>query len=167
MEPEKIALLLEEFPYEKAIVFIEEGITNGFKKQAQHICDSRGTQLVLMNDGNREKEIKELKTNAYDFVYHHRFNPCLGHQVAIDCSGEIKPCLWMDKPLGTVGCDNLKYLIISGTFDEYWGLTKDKILVCKDCESRYACNDCRVVANNASENGVNNGKPTYCSYNPY
>jgi hypothetical protein len=167
MESEKIALILEEFSYEKAIVFIEEGITDDFKNKAQHICDSRDTQLVINNDGNRENEIKELKINAYDFVYHHRFNPCLGQQVAIDCGGEIKPCLWINISLGTVGCDNLKDIIISGIFDEYWGLTKDKILVCKDCESRYACNDCRVAANNIAGNEWNDGKPAYCSYDPY
>ena len=166
-EPGKITLLLEEFLYEKAILFIEEGITNGFKKQAQQICDSRSTHLVFMKDGNREKEIKELTVKAYDFYYRQFFNPCLGQQVAIDCGGEIKPCLWMDKTLGTIGCDSIKNLIISGTFDKYWGLTKDRITVCKDCEARYACGDCRVSTPQGTGNGLDDNKPAFCTYDPY
>jgi hypothetical protein len=167
LEPGKMTLLLEEFPYKKAILFVEEGITNGFKKQAQQTCDSRGAQLLFMKGGNREQEIKELKVKAYDFYYHQRFNPCLGRQVAVDCGGEIKPCLWMDEPVGTVGCDNLKNLIISGAFDKYWCLTKDYISVCKDCEKRYACSDCRIGAKPGTGNELNDGKPAFCSYDPY
>lgn len=40
---------------------------------------------------------------------------------------------------------------------------KDKITVCKECEYRYACSDCRP--DNFSENDKD--KPWNCTYNPY
>ena len=42
-------------------------------------------------------------------------------------------------------------------------LTKDEILICKDCEFRYACFDCR---SNSIEDDFF-AKPWYCTYDPY
>ena len=42
-------------------------------------------------------------------------------------------------------------------------LSKDHINVCKDCEYRYACFDCRPDSNGADKYA----KPWYCTYDPY
>ena len=42
-------------------------------------------------------------------------------------------------------------------------MTKDHINVCKDCEFRYCCHDCRP---DSLSNDVY-AKPWYCTYNPY
>jgi len=47
---------------------------------------------------------------------------------------------------------------------EFIRLSKDHIEVCKDCEYRYACFDCRVKTNDA-ENLY--AKSSDCFYNPY
>lgn len=46
-------------------------------------------------------------------------------------------------------------------FRSYWFITKDKIKVCKDCEYRYVCNDCRAFVKHKFD------KPKKCNYDPY
>jgi MoaA/NifB/PqqE/SkfB family radical SAM enzyme len=165
-EPEKISFLLEELHYQKAVLFVQEGTNPGLEIGARQICNAQGRDLVFLANGKRKREIEELQVSAYDFFYRQYFNPCLGHQAAIDCGGEIKPCLWWTKPLGFIRQDNLKNLILSGAFDEHWERTKDCIAVCKDCERRFACNDCRVSFILVEESEHCDGKPAFCNYNP-
>ncbi len=47
--------------------------------------------------------------------------------------------------------------------DDLRFLSKDKIDVCKDCEYRYSCSDCRPDSNGK---GIHE-KPWYCTYDPY
>ena len=114
---------------------------------------------------NVRKNPKELKVTIFNFFYNRNYNPCLGHQAAVDTGGEIKSCLWSDDVLGNIIDQNLKDLIISGAFDKYWELAKSKIDFCKDCELRFACGDCRVLA--LSRSGHISAKPPYCNYNPH
>ncbi|MCP4158097.1 MAG: radical SAM protein, partial [bacterium] len=67
--------------------------------------------------------------------------------------------------LGDIGKDNLKDLIIAGAFDEYWELSKEKITGCKECELRFACDDCRVLAFQGTDSLE--AKPPFCNYNPH
>jgi radical SAM protein with 4Fe4S-binding SPASM domain len=75
--------------------------------------------------------------------------------------------LWSKIVPGKIGQDKILDMIISGSFDEYWTLTKDKIEVCKDCELRYACPDCRESNTYTGKGNFNSGKPLYCNYDPY
>lgn len=54
-------------------------------------------------------------------------------------------------------------------FKKYWNLTKDQIEVCKDCEFRYICTDCRAYTERSHTNkeGLDISKPLKCGYNPY
>lgn len=110
-------------------------------------------------------ELTEIKVEIFNFFYSKIYNPCLGHKIAIDTEGEIKPCLWFEEILGNVRKDNIKDMIICGSFDKYWNINKNDIETCKDCELRQSCNDCRVFAIN--RNGNFTAKPGYCTYNPY
>ena len=49
-------------------------------------------------------------------------------------------------------------------FKKYWNINKDQIDVCKDCEFRYVCTDCRAYTENPT---VNFSKPLKCGYDPY
>lgn len=114
---------------------------------------------------NNKMNIGELQVDIHNFFYSRQFNPCLGHQVAIDIGGEIRPCLWSSIELGHIARHNLKDLIIAGTFDKYWTLSKDEIEVCKDCECRYNCLDCRVFGEETET--MSTAKPLFCDYDPY
>lgn len=109
-------------------------------------------------------DLEKLNTQVQAFFYHHDFNPCLGHQVAIDTNGEIKPCLWWPISLGNIIQDNIIDLIISGKFDRFWEISKDDIDDCKSCEYRYNCMDCRL--DSSSRDLGHTKKPYFCHYNP-
>jgi radical SAM protein with 4Fe4S-binding SPASM domain len=163
-EPGKIEFILNEFPFEEIVIFVEEGINPKKQEQYKKICEHREKKKFILSDG--KKNLKELKVDIYEFFYNQHFNPCLGHQIAVDCQGDLKPCLWSKIVPGKIGQDKILDMIISGSFDEYWTLTKDKIEVCKDCELRYACPDCRESSKYNSKGNFNTGKPLYCNYDP-
>lgn len=89
-----------------------------------------------------------------------QYNSCLYKKVSIDRYGNVKNCPFMDKSYDvSLG---IKTIVESQEFQKYWHLKKDFIAVCKDCEYRYNCLDCRAFTQ-----GDNDGKPARCKYNPY
>ncbi|GIV28548.1 MAG: hypothetical protein KatS3mg027_2362 [Bacteroidia bacterium] len=50
------------------------------------------------------------------------------------------------------------------SFQKYWHIKKDEITVCKDCEFRHICTDCRAYLENPDDLY---SKPLKCDYNPY
>jgi len=95
-----------------------------------------------------------------------KFNNCLNKKIAIDINGYIKNCPYHSKNYTHIDeIDSLKDFIANNTqFRSLWNITKDQIEVCKDCEFRYICQDCRVFTKE-SENLYS--KPKHCKYNPY
>jgi len=71
-----------------------------------------------------------------------------------------------DISLGNVLKNRLKSIIDSQTTKNIMRLNKDCVEVCKDCEYRYCCFDCRPKAKNGS-NGNLYAKPPNCHYDPY
>lgn len=98
------------------------------------------------------------------------FNSCLNNKISIDKDGFIKNCLSMSQSFGNIN-DNvpLESAIDHPKFKQYWRLTKDSIDVCKDCEFRYICTDCRAYTDQTSVNndGLDVSKPLKCGYDPY
>ncbi len=127
------------------------------------MCKTRG--IVLEIPGDIKGDITARRVQLNHFFYSRQFNPCWGHQVAIDANGDIKPCLWSADILGNIRSGDLKKMILGCKFDTYWEATKDSINICKDCEMRYACSDCRVSASTDGEN--RNAKPSFCDYYPF
>jgi len=48
-------------------------------------------------------------------------------------------------------------------FKKYWDITKDDISVCKSCEFRYVCTDCRAFVETPDDLY---SEPLKCGYNP-
>jgi len=162
-DPEKIIHILEKFPYKIAELFVAQGLDEAFAGRCRDICRARGVDFSLLENGRHAD--RDLQVDVFDFFYRQSFNPCLGHQVAVDCGGEIKPCLWSPTVLGKIGRERVADLIMKGTFDPFWELTKDKIEVCKECELRYACPDCRHTQPAGQDKQPM--KPAFCRYDPY
>lgn len=98
------------------------------------------------------------------FEMNHWYNSCWNSKLAITSNGDVIPCIFeRDNIVGNIReCD---FQTILKNIDKIWSITKDKIDVCKDCEFRYACHDCRPIAK-----GINNSlyaKYPRCCYNPY
>lgn len=105
--------------------------------------------------------------SVYDFHYVRQYNPCWGHHLALMADGSLTPCVFSRGiSVGNLKTESIESLIADNRIEEYWALSKDKIHVCRDCELRYACSDCRPLAN-ALGHGNIYAKTSGCSYDPY
>ncbi|WP_299122159.1 grasp-with-spasm system SPASM domain peptide maturase [uncultured Winogradskyella sp.] len=91
-------------------------------------------------------------------------NSCLNHKVGIDVDGNIKNCPSMKKSFGNVLSQTLEECLNKKTFKKYWKVKKDNINICKDCEFRHICTDCRAFIEDPNDIY---SKPLKCGYNPY
>jgi SPASM domain peptide maturase of grasp-with-spasm system len=93
------------------------------------------------------------------------YNVCLNRKICIDENGDIKSCPMSDMRFGNILSDriNFKKLISSTNFNFFTKIKKDDIEICKVCEFRYACPDCRICRHNLS----NTSAPAKCQYNPF
>jgi SPASM domain peptide maturase of grasp-with-spasm system len=93
---------------------------------------------------------------------HH--NNCLNRKIAVDKKGIIKNCPSMQRGFGHISNTSLAEALHTDGFKDKWNITKDEVEVCRDCEFRYICTDCRVYSEPAPGQL---GKPSKCTYNPY
>lgn len=97
-------------------------------------------------------------------------HPCLLGKITITDNGDVLPCIFSRSfVVGNIQETTLKEVVSGQKLETIWKNTKDNVLVCRDCEYRYACFDCRPLSE-----GVNQGKGEYltapyprCTYNPY
>ena len=97
-------------------------------------------------------------------------HPCLLGKVTITDNGDVLPCIFSrNLAVGNVRKTTLREIVTGQKLETIWRSTKDNVLVCQDCEYRYACFDCRPLSE-----GINQGRGGYlsapyprCTYNPY
>ncbi len=102
--------------------------------------------------------------NIQTFTESQKHNTCLNRKISIDVNGEIKNCPSMTKSYGNIRDTTLKEAIEKPGFKGMWFIHKDQIDVCKDCEFRHICTDCRAYIQ--APNNIYS-KPAKCSYDPY
>lgn len=103
---------------------------------------------------------------SYIHAQHH--HPCLAGKIAVTATGDVFPCIFARNQL----CGNILHQplseILSGLpLTKCWHTTKDCIAKCKDCEYRYACFDCRPLAQGSNPEKDWLACPQNCFYNPY
>ena len=102
--------------------------------------------------------------NTSLFTENHNVNTCLYGKLFIDEKGNIKPCHSIDIPLGSIFDININQLLENKTLRNLWHIDKKSISVCKVCEYRYMCTDCRAFLENPQDLY---SKPLKCGYDPY
>lgn len=119
----------------------------------------------IINEKNCGMINKEyFYSNIKLFSESQHFNTCLNRKLSIDKHGNIKNCPSMLDNYGNIKNTSLLEAVSHPTFKKYWNITKDQIEVCKDCEFRHVCTDCRAYIEDP-ENIYS--KPLKCGYNPY
>lgn len=93
-----------------------------------------------------------------------QWNTCLNRKIAVDAKGEIKNCPSLQRSFGNIAVSSLHSALAHHEFPELWAINKDQIEICRDCEFRYICTDCRAYLSDR-ENLYS--KPSKCSYDPY
>lgn len=107
-------------------------------------------------------ELYSYSVSFFSESQHH--NTCLNRKISIDTEGNIKNCPSMTESFGNIRDTTLKQAIEKPGFKKYWNITKDQIAICKDCEFRHICTDCRAYLENPEDDY---SKPLKCGYNPY
>ena len=92
------------------------------------------------------------------------YNSCLNKKISLDFDGLIKICPSMKTHFGSIRDVRLIDIVQSDDFNKWGKITKDQIEICKFCEFRYMCTDCRAFIQN--EQNVYS-KPAKCKYDPY
>jgi SPASM domain peptide maturase of grasp-with-spasm system len=103
-------------------------------------------------------------TNLKHFTESQHHNTCLNRKISIDVEGNIKNCPSMAQSFGNIRDTTLQEALEHPDFKKYWNVKKDEIAVCKDCEFRHICTDCRAYLENPEDMY---SKPLKCGYNPY
>jgi SPASM domain peptide maturase of grasp-with-spasm system len=109
-------------------------------------------------------DIKYFNTNMPKVLESLNHNSCLHKKISIDINGNIKNCPSMPQSFGNIKDTTLEQALEHPDFKKYWNITKDQIEVCKDCEFRHICTDCRAYTEDP-ENMLS--KPLKCGYSPY
>ncbi|HYH82149.1 MAG TPA: grasp-with-spasm system SPASM domain peptide maturase [Longimicrobium sp.] len=98
------------------------------------------------------------------FTEAQKHNTCLNRKVSVDAAGEIRNCPALPASYGNARDTSLHAVVARRDFRALWEVNKDQIEVCKDCEFRYICTDCRAFVEDAT---APYSKPSRCGYDPY
>ena len=119
--------------------------------------------LVIQSDSQAIRPNFKLISRR-DFVKNISGNSCWQGKINITCDGFISPCIMGNKYIDysyNVKQNSLRQIMGEYVKKEFWNLSMDCIEICKDCEYRYACSDCRPICEGK------NKKTGKCKYNPY
>lgn len=122
---------------------------------------------VALDWGVRKRKSKpNFSSSGKLFLKMKRWNSCLAGKIAITSSGGVLPCIFSRNHIvGNVLEQSIEDIVRGDKLQNIWGLTRDGINKCKDCEFRYACKDCRPLAE--SYTGCLTGCSPNCNYDPY
>ena len=144
-------------PVNKTIAFSE----------SKNIIYSTETINTKISCGIIDYNYFTLNKNLFLESLHH--NSCLHKKIAIDLDGNIKNCPSMPQSFGNIKDTTIEEALNHKDFKKYWNINKDQIEICKDCEFRYICTDCRAYTERTHTNkdGLDVSKPLKCGYDPY
>lgn len=174
-------------PYSKKIDFekISNWVLQNKKIKSLIIYNSHKNQIIQKENFGFGIIIalkQSIKDRTYCGVIHNNYfnimiesftesqqhNTCLNRKMAIDKDGYIRNCPSMPQHFGNIKDTTLEEVLNNPDFKKYWNVTKDMIAVCKDCEFRHICTDCRAYTERTHfENDIDLSKPLKCGYNPY
>lgn len=92
------------------------------------------------------------------------YNSCLNKKLSVDIEGNIKNCPSLAEKYGNLKNITLVDVLNQKKFKKKWSITKDQIEVCKVCEFRYICTDCRAYIEQPDNLY---SKPLKCGYDPF
>jgi len=119
---------------------------------------------LISRDQCGQMGAKYFTTSINHVIESHNFNSCLNKKISIDEDGFIKNCPSLNQNFGNAEETSLIEALEKKGFKAIWTTGKEKIEVCKDCEFRHICTDCRAYVQNPT---IDFSKPIKCGYDPY
>ncbi len=129
----------------------------------------RGDDLDLLPSKYSKPPIRPpFYTDMQSFLMNQVYNTCLMGKIAITSNGDVIPCIFArDQVAGNILNQPLKDILASKSLQSCWCTTKDAVEKCKDCEYRYACGDCRPLAQGSDPDKRWDAPSPQCDYDPY
>ncbi|MEZ2443423.1 grasp-with-spasm system SPASM domain peptide maturase [Chitinophaga sp. RCC_12] len=103
-------------------------------------------------------------SNMELFTESQHHNTCLNRKLSIDLNGYIRNCPSLPDNFGHITNTPLPEVLDNQAFHRYGKIRKDEIAVCKDCEFRHVCTDCRAYVEDPQDIY---SRPLKCGYDPY
>jgi radical SAM protein with 4Fe4S-binding SPASM domain len=125
-----------------------------------------GQNKYLVKDSKIQLNKPNFKANRTKFNESKYRNTCWNGKCVISTNGDVYPCEFERNILyGNIRENSLNNIIQNDIVEKCWYFSFDKVEGCRDCEFRFACQDCRPLA--YAENGNLSQKNPRCKYNPY
>jgi len=105
-----------------------------------------------------------FNTTLDSIMLSNSYNSCLYKKISIDINGNIKNCPSISNSYGNIKDTTIEEALNKPDFKKYWNINKNQIDICKDCEYRHICTDCRAYLDNPQNIY---SKPLKCGYDPY
>lgn len=116
----------------------------------------------IINSGSCGKiSPKYFFSDINTFALNKNANSCLFGKISLDSNGIVKNCPSLQKEYGNIKNVSISKIVDLPEYNKITRINRDQIKICKDCEFRYICSDCRAFLNDIYE------KPYKCKYNPY
>lgn len=161
----EIDSILEQNPRIHSIVLFSSPFNRNYNPMREKMGYLMYVKKNILNEkhcGIINQEYFYSNINLFSESHHH--NTCLNRKISIDKNGNIKNCPSMLKSFGNIKENTLKEALEHKEFKKFWNINKDLIKVCKDCEFRHICTDCRAYIEDPEDKL---SKPLKCGYNPY
>ncbi len=127
-----------------------------------HLQMCKSGSLIHIKEEPYKQFVISININTIKDSIH--VNSCLYKKISVDAKGNIKNCPSSSKILGNIKNESKLQAVDNPSLKELWLINKSLINVCKDCEFRLICIDCRVNIQNPADIY---SKPKSCNYDPY
>ncbi|MBI1863908.1 radical SAM protein [Candidatus Woesebacteria bacterium] len=136
----------------------------------------RGDNLSIRPDPEKTVEYgymtkPNFTANKNTIAHYSKGHSCLAGKITLTDSGDILPCIFSRNHIigNVLKVASLESILLSEAMQQVWNTTKDSVLVCRDCEYRYVCFDCRPLSEAAASGNSDYMHAPYprCTHNPY
>ncbi len=123
------------------------------------------TKTDVINSVKRTQPVfSKISKEKFDNAFY--CNTCWNGKLVVCEDGTVLPCVFARNiSLGNIRNKQISDIIFSKETSKCWGLSFDHIKDCCNCEFRFACKDCRPLAEAANEYYAKNPRCTYNVYN--
>ena len=165
-----IALVTEDVLYDTLIsanpiigniIIHSSPIDKYFDGESKYFNIKFSNKKLLSSDCCGNISACDFNINLKMFTESLKYNTCLNKKLSIDVYGNIKNCPSLKESFGNHKNIDFKNVVFKEEYQKFWLINKDQIKICKDCEFRYMCTDCRAFLTNEYD------KPLKCSYDPF
>ena len=131
-------------------------------------CGNQSTHIPLV-----QEVIDSVKRNRPSFskITKEKFdaacfrNTCWNGKIVICEDGNVLPCVFARNiSLGNIKNNTIDKIILAEETQKCWNMTFDNVEGCSNCEFRFACKDCRPLAEASSGYRAKNPRCTYDVY---